>query len=235
MKKLLFALLFAATFASAFAQDAVEVTVATVADSVAVDSVVDPMARFEGMSMAKAFNEGVRHQRKRDYVQALPCFQYAAEQGYAEAQYLTGAIYYNGSAGKKDDEMAVKYWTMASDQNHGKAQFDLGQYYYRIEDYPNAMKYWELAVENGLPEPMNNIALCYQEGRGVDCDEEMALVWYQRAAEAGDKTATYNIGTFYELGKGGLQPDIEKAIEWYTKAWSLGSDSAKFALDRLQQ
>lgn len=233
MKKIIVSLLFAIPFVSAFAQETVEIN-ATVVDSVATDSVVDPMARFQGRTMVDVYNEGVKHQRKRDFAQALPCFQYAADQGNADAQYRTAYIYHYGNAGRKDDDMAIKYWIMASDQSHGQSQFELGFLYYKLEDYANAVKYWELSVDNGYSESMSNIGVCYDQGLGVDCDEEKALSWFSRAAENGDKTAMHNIGQYYEQGKGGLPVDIEKAIEWYSKAWELGHYNSKVALERIQ-
>lgn len=222
MKKFITILTLALAFTAVCAQDIVP------------DSVADPYAKFKGKSDIEVFNEGVRYQRKRDYAHALECFQYAADQGNVQGQYWTGDIYFHGSAGKNDNDQAIKYWTMASDQNHGQAQFYLALLYHGIGDYTNAIKYWELAADNGHPEAISNIGYCYEQGLGVDCDETMALNWYTRGAEDGDPTATYNVGLYYELGKGGLTADTAKAIEWYAQAWSMGYYKAKEALDRLQ-
>lgn len=225
MKKIITTLLLSLPFVASFAQDQVG----------GAGQYDDPYARFQGLSLAQVYNEGVQYQRKRDFAQALPCFQYVADQGNAEAQYWTGFIYHHGSAGLKDDDQAIKYWTLASEQNHGLSQFNLGLLYYGISDYTNAVKYWELSVENNYPEAMSNIGFCYDQGLGVARDEVKAFEWFNRAAENGDVQGLYNVALYYELGKAGLPADKEKAVEGYAKAWGLGFYKAKEALDRLQQ
>lgn len=239
MKKIFAALVLSLPFA-AYAQDQFILTDAAAVevpavDTVTVDTVVDPYANFYGRTIASVYNEGLGYQKKRNYVKALPCFRYVADQGNADAQFRTAYIYHYGLANDvKDDEQAIKYWSMASEQNHGQAQFELGLLFYNHEDFTNAIKFWELSLDNGYTEAMSNIGQCYDQGLGVDCDEVKALEWFNRAAENGDKVAIHNIGIYYEQGKGGLPVDIDKAIEWYSKAWSLGYYNSKVALDRIQ-
>jgi TPR repeat protein len=64
--------------------------------------------------------------------------------------------------------------------------------------------------------------------QGTERDEELALVWYQRAAEAGHVLAQYNLGAMYARGRGstGRAP----RAGWYRRAAEQGAASAQFNL-----
>lgn len=58
-----------------------------------------------------------------------------------------------------------------------------------------------------------------------------ALEWLQRAAEAGHLQAQTDLGGIYlEGGKGGLQPDGQKASHWFSMAAAQGSKEAMYYL-----
>ena len=54
----------------------------------------------------------------------------------------------------------------------------------------------------------------------------MAVVWYRRAAERGDVLAQYNLGCYFEQGKGVAQ-DRTLAVVWYRKAAEQGDPEAQ--------
>ncbi|EFC50852.1 predicted protein [Naegleria gruberi] len=53
--------------------------------------------------------------------------------------------------------------------------------------------------------------------------------WTLKAAEKGDTTAQFNVGAFFEEGKG-VQQDYVKAFEWYLKAAEKGDTDAQFVI-----
>ncbi len=228
MKRIFAAIALALPVACAYAQDPAP------AEAQQIET-PDPSARFQGKSIAQVYNEGVRYQRQNDFANALPCFQHLADQGHVESQYVTGHIYFYGKAGNKDNDQAIKYWTLAAEQNHTQSQFELGLLYFGIDEFANALKYWEMAANNGSGASMSNIGMCYDEGKGVACDEEKALQWYMRAAEMNDGRGYHNLGMYYEQGKGGLARDLNKALECYNKSWSLSHYPAKESIDRVTQ
>jgi len=63
-------------------------------------------------------------------------------------------------------------------------------------------------------------------------DYDMARQWYQKAANAGNTDAMYNLGLLYRDGQGVAQ-DYDKACEWFQKAADAGDADAKEALLRL--
>ena len=58
---------------------------------------------------------------------------------------------------------------------------------------------------------MMNIGYAYDEGDGVEQNDESAFEWFMKAAEKGDEDAQLNVGEFYEEGIG-CEIDLVKAI-----------------------
>lgn len=67
----------------------------------------------------------------------------------------------------------------------------------------------------------------YQNGLGVEKDEALAVQWYLKGAEQGNKDAQYNLGTLYSNSKGALQ-NSELAMSWYLKAANQGDADASY-------
>lgn len=47
------------------------------------------------------------------------------------------------------------------------------------------------------------LGICYENGWGIRLNETMAATLYEAAAAAGHGDAQYNLGVFYEAGRGG--------------------------------
>jgi serine/threonine-protein kinase len=70
-----------------------------------------------------------------------------------------------------------------------------------------------------------------QDGEGHIHDEQEAMRWYRKAAEAGDRDGMLNVGGFYDAGIGAPESD-ELAVEWYRRAADRGSPQATYDLAR---
>lgn len=75
------------------------------------------------------------------------------------------------------------------------------------------------------PPSQSKLAVLYEKGAGVEQNDGQALSWYQRAAAAGDLTATNNIGFLYFAGQG-VERNIAEALRWFVRAAELGSTGA---------
>lgn len=64
-------------------------------------------------------------------------------------------------------------------------------------------------------------ALCYDNGLGVDQDEDRACHLYQESAAHGYAPALCNLGVCYESGQG-VEKDPAKAVELYRQAADQG-------------
>eukprot|EP00808_Paulinella_micropora_P007648 g59634.t1 len=85
----------------------------------------------------------------------------------------------------------------------------------------------ELHGRNTLAQ--NSLAVCYEDGQGVQKDEQKAVEWYQMAAEAGNADAQFNLALCYQNGEG-VQKDDQKAARSYQKAAEAGNALAQFNL-----
>ena len=74
---------------------------------------------------------------------------------------------------------------------------------------------------------MFSVGAYYASGVGVAADTEAAVVWYKRAAAAGNVDAQFNLGVFYDSGNG-VAVDAAAAFEWYTLAAEAGNVKAQF-------
>ena len=79
--------------------------------------------------------------------------------------------------------------------------------------------YSKLAA-TGNAEAMNGLALCYSNGLGVTADDQQALSWFEKSAEAGYGNAYYNWGTAVKSGLGTNQ-DFKKAYNIYEQGAQL--------------
>lgn len=95
------------------------------------------------------------------------------------------------------------------------------------QDFEKAFKFYKLAAKMGNVIAMSNLGYCYLYGRSVPVDEDKALYCFEKASEAGDVNATYKIGDFYMWGKGKIEIDKVKAVQYYDKAYEMGADSSR--------
>jgi TPR repeat protein len=62
----------------------------------------------------------------------------------------------------------------------------------------------------------------YASGNGLQKNEEQALSWYRKAADAGDARGMTKLGVAYLVGLAGLSKDDAQALTWLRKAADAG-------------
>lgn len=98
------------------------------------------------------------------------------------------------------------------------AQYQLAHYYSEIVKDNKQGFYWtERAANNGNVWAMNDLALFYSHGIGVDKDRKKAVELYNRAANAGDEAAMFNLGLQYFYGDG-VSKSYQTAFELFKKS-----------------
>ncbi len=75
-----------------------------------------------------------------------------------------------------------------------------------------AAKLYEAAAESGFAQAQMNLALMYQQGRGVPKDLKQALHFYKAAADQGHADALHRTGKLLEQGIDGLA-DPQSALK----------------------
>jgi serine/threonine protein kinase len=76
---------------------------------------------------------------------------------------------------------------------------ELGMEYYRRGDYSVAFAIFSHAAIADHPAAQNNLGACYLYGRGVAKREDLALLWFQRAATSGHAAALDNIARYHAI------------------------------------
>ncbi len=96
--------------------------------------------------------------------------------------------------------------------------FDNAVAEYRAGNYLRALDgFLYAATERHDAAAMFNVALMYDQGKGVRADRRKAETWYRKAAEAGDANAMFNLAVFAEK-----RGDFDEAERWYAAAAKAG-------------
>lgn len=107
------------------------------------------------------FQQGNRFYEQKDYANALPYFQRAAEVGNVDAQNNLGVMYHFGEGVSKDFSKAAEWYRKAAEKNHVKAQFNLGVLYQDMEDYTSAIYWYKKAADQGHAKSQTNLGTLY--------------------------------------------------------------------------
>lgn len=119
--------------------------------------------------------------------QALKWYTAAAEQNYGPAEYNLGLLYRKGAGVPANRDLAVSWLTKAAANGVAEAQLDLGNILYdKGNGNPKqAMHWWEMAANKGVPAAAFNLGFLYANGKGVQKDDAQAVHWYRLAAKNG--------------------------------------------------
>jgi TPR repeat protein len=113
-------------------------------------------------------------------------------------------------------------------------QFNLGRAYQRIAVEPgvdearqaaalrHARLNYEDAAKRGYVSAINNLAVLYGSGDGVEASDDEAMNLFKRAAQQGHPLAMYNLALRYRDGTGGEKRDHYQATEWFAKSAESG-------------
>lgn len=81
-------------------------------------------------------------------------------------------------------------------------------------------------LENGDPEDIRSLAMCYYNGIGVEKDYVKAYNYFEKSANGGHDDAMMRVGYCLYYGKG-VETSEQKAIEWFTKSAENGNENAQ--------
>ncbi|KAJ3355554.1 hypothetical protein HDU83_003221 [Entophlyctis luteolus] len=170
----------------------------------------------------------------------------AAEIGDADSMVEIGKAFADGSGGlEKHIDHALTWLLLAADKKNSEAMVIIGKLYYdfsvmnwearhrertkvadqemRARHLSLAVDWFRLASHFDNPEGMINLAKCYEYGRGVPKNPEIAFTYYHTAALRGYPAAMnlLDVGWFYQKGVGVHVSPIE-ACKWYRKSAEAG-------------
>jgi len=162
------------------------------------------MARFN-LGYSYEFGVGVAF----DFNRCVELYEQSAKQGYADAQFNLACIYRNGTLDNQNgNPMTIP------------------------KNLPLSFKWALAAAKQGNVRAQVYTAECYDEGWGVEPNDESAFEWYMKAAEQENVDAQYMLGQYFEHGTG-RDIDLIQALFWYRKAAAQDDQEAMEAVERL--
>jgi uncharacterized protein len=96
-------------------------------------------------------------------------------------------------------------------------------------DYPEAVRLYREAAEQGITKAQFNLGLMFYHGQSVPQDYSQAHLWFQKAAAQGYAGAQLMLGFMYNIGQG-VSPDDTEAVQWFWQAAEQGDAKAQLIL-----
>jgi hypothetical protein len=109
--------------------------------------------------------------------------------------------------------------------------YDEGKKLYDAKNYSAAFPKLKAAAEKGHKKAQYRLGRCYDKGRGVEENDQLAFQWYEKSANQGYAKAQYQLGDCYKDGDG-VAKDKKKAFELFKKAAAQEYAEAEFALGK---
>lgn len=173
---------------------------------------------------------------KPDYMQAAYYLRNAADENHIMAAYEYGMLCFRPTGRfRKDFRNAQKYLTQAADGGMAEAQYVLGFMYksgHVTKDLCKAVEYLERAKAQGHSFSAMELASLYQqpEVQNYQRAYECAKV----AAEHGLAEGEFILANLLFFGRG-CEPNVDKAYELYTKAYTHGIHYAAVMMERIKE
>jgi TPR repeat protein len=173
---------------------------------------------------------------KKDDVEARSLLQKAAARGYMAAEESLGIFAETGiGLDHPAPADALNWYKKAAQQGSLDAATDIALVYANGKGVPRdsaqAVVWFRRAAEGGDASAQYNLALMFERGEGLPRDYQEAVRWFTAAADQN------LIPPLLALAEVSIQPpsptlptDVNKAVQYYQRAASLGSAVAEVAL-----
>ena len=142
----------------------------------------------------------------QDRSEAFAWFQKSAAANDPLGAYKLGCYYDGQGAGVVaiDADQALKYKLVSAKAGYARAQHDVALMYDRQGNSEEALKWWKMAGEQGLPAALFSLSRAYSAGKGTPRDLSLSYAYFKLSKVAPRK----NVNEF-----GGMlsKPELEKA------------------------
>ncbi len=170
---------------------------------------------------------GKQYYQWEEYTRALPLLQQAAKEGYGEACYLLGKMYYYGSGTEKNYTIAMRMYQRGLEFGYNLGNVELGMMYESgngcTADPKKAFDYYCKSKEAGDKLGIYLIARCYLLGIGTEENTEQAYTLFSSLYKdyefknqykwAHQFTCVY-LGRCHQNGWG-TEIDLNKTVEYF--------------------
>lgn len=144
----------------------------------------------EGIGVCYQFGIGVEQSDEK----AFQFYKKAIENNYDAAFFRLGICYFYGIGTTKNNQEALQYLRVAADRGNMEASAYTGVLLMEANEWEEGVAYLEEAAQQGFDMAQYELGNCYLKGEGVPQNDEMAMQWYQQAAENGNEDAQRIVG-----------------------------------------
>ncbi|MBO5711715.1 MAG: SEL1-like repeat protein [Acholeplasmatales bacterium] len=152
-----------------------------------------------------------------DFTQSVAWFTEAAKYAHPMSQYYLGLAYMNGKGITRDIPRAAQWLVHAAKMGIVDAQKNAAICYEALGKFKGAARLYLAGADNGDSYCMEKIADCFADGIGCSKCEDLAIHYYEQAANAGNFQAQNNMAKRYYSGNG-VPQSTKNAIFWWMKA-----------------
>jgi TPR repeat protein len=183
--------------------------------------------------LGMCYSNGIGVEKNLEF--AFSLFKKASKLGYKPSKCNLSIFYLHGIGIEKNDAKttkAIKYLEKLSYEGSLSEQIALGDYYHKIKDIENGIKFMKLAADQGDAISQYNLSILYLGGIGNTKDIEKAIHYLTLSANAGYPVANDRLGGLY-LGNDGVDRNIEKAIHYLKHAANANNRNSQHKLGHL--
>ena len=149
-------------------------------------------------------NNGIGTQK--DPKQAFEWFQKSTASNDPLGAYKLGCYYAGQFPGvvPSDSNEALKYKLISAKAGYALAQHDVAILYDRLGNSEEALKWWKMAADQGLPNALFSLSRVYSAGKGVPRDLSLSYAYFKLSTVAPPKNVNEMAGML-------SKPELEKA------------------------
>ncbi|MBU1315433.1 MAG: sel1 repeat family protein [Alphaproteobacteria bacterium] len=194
---------------------------------------IDAGAKFARYKLAEIYRLG--DIIPEDESKAAELYQVSADEGLAPAKVRLGLAYIHGEGVDADVDRGVAMLQEAAEAGDQMAMNTLGNLYSSAEgpvqaDNPQALQYFERSADAGNAFAMLKLGSVYLSGTLDDSDPEKAMMYLQRASEAGVQQADVMIANGHIEGRFGSASNPSEGIGKLEELAEQGSSEARASL-----
>lgn len=177
-------------------------------------------------NLIESYARGKKLYYSQHYIEALEALSLAAENGHADAQYLSGLINFLGYCGINNYKKAKYWFEKSAEQGHKFGEEHLASMYehgYGVDrDIEKALYWYTKAAEQQNSDAYFSIGRIYETGDDVEQNDKIAFENYLKVASIGSSgysstlKAMLKVAQMYEYGLG-IEQSSSQAIKWYKK------------------
>ena len=118
-------------------------------------------------TLQMVYDIGMRHYVTHHYEEAFKWLNFAAEEGYMDAELLVARMYEEGQGTDADMNKALEWYAKAAERGNAEAQFNMGYDCEQRGQSEEAVEWYWKAAKQGNVDALCNLGEMYEYGRGV--------------------------------------------------------------------